>query len=517
MMAARRLGEAPLLSSLLHGLARVSAAQDVAITGIALDSRQVKPGYLFLAVAGNHVHGIDFVSDALTAGAAAIAWEPAETVNEDVEPLRAAVVPAVAVEQLGRQVSLIADRFYGQPSRDMFIIGVTGTDGKTSCTHFIAQALHAPESACGVVGTLGYGIYGALRAGLHTTPDALTLQQELAALRDAGAAAVAMEVSSHGLDQARAASVNFDVAVLTNLSRDHLDYHGSETAYAEAKRRLFAMPGLGAAVLNLDDAFGQSLFAELPATLPVVAYAQTPEAVQSLARPNMRWIAAREIETSPRGLRIVIDGSWGGGEVRTSLLGRFNASNLLAALAVLLIRGIALDDALRCLAEVRTVPGRMEPFGGDTRHPLVVVDYAHTPRALEQVLIALREHCAGHLWCVVGAGGERDVGKRPLMGAIAERLADHVVLTDDNPRHEDATQIVMDILAGMIDPDAVYVQRNRAEAIAQAVANSGPDDIVLVAGKGHEDYQQIGDRRLPYSDREQVMALLGDHANGGGS
>lgn len=517
MMAAQRLVQAPLLSELLHGLARVSAAQDVAIAGIALDSRQVRPGYLFLAVAGTHVHGIDFVADALAAGAAAIAWEPTETVNEDVEPLRAAGVPAVAVERLGRQVSQIADRFYGHPSQDLFVVGVTGTDGKTSCTHFIAQALHTREAGCGLVGTLGYGIYGALRAGLHTTPDALTLQQELAALRAAGAAAVAMEVSSHGLDQARAASVSFDVAVLTNLSRDHLDYHGSETAYAEAKRRLFTMPGLGAAVLNLDDAFGRSLYAELPPTLPVVTYALTAQAAQASARANMRWLAARDIETSARGLRIVVDGSWGSGELRTALLGRFNASNLLAALAVLLIRGIALDDALRRLAQVRTVPGRMEPFGGDEHHPLVVVDYAHTPRALEQVLTALREHCAGHLWCVVGAGGERDVGKRPLMGAIAERLADHVVLTDDNPRHEDATQIVMDILSGMLDPDAVYVQRSRADAIAQAVANSGPGDIVLVAGKGHEDYQQIGDRRLPYSDREQVMALLGQRVDRGGA
>lgn len=508
MMAAQRLPQAPLLADLLHGLAPVAAAQNVALTGLALDSRDVRPGYLFLAVAGQHVHGIDFVDAALAAGAAAIAWEPAGAVGEDTAALRAAAVPVVAVERLGRQVSMIADRFYGHPSRELFVVGVTGTDGKTSCTHFIAQVLHTQTAACGLIGTLGYGVYGALRAGQHTTPDAVTLQRELAALRDGGATAVAMEVSSHGLDQGRAAAVNIDVAVLTNLSRDHLDYHGSEAAYAQAKRRLFTDAGLGCAVLNLDDAFGRALYAELPATLPVVAYALGADAAQATPRDNARWLAARGIETSTRGMRVSIDGSWGRGELRTELLGRFNASNLLAALAVLLVRGIALDDALQRLAGVRTVPGRMEPFGGGDRQPLVVVDYAHTPRALEQVLTALREHCAGHLWCVVGAGGERDVGKRPLMGAIAERLADHVVLTDDNPRHEDATQIVMDILAGMADADAVYVQRNRAEAIAQALANSGPDDIVLVAGKGHEDYQQIGDRRLPYSDREQVMALL---------
>lgn len=508
MMAAERISTTLLLSDLLQGLAQVSPAQNVPIAGIALDSREVRPGYLFLAVAGHRAHGLDFVDVALAAGAVAVAWEPTETADDGGGAVRAAAVPLVAVEQLGRQVSLIAARFYGHPSEDMFVVGVTGTDGKTSCTHFIAQALHTATAGCGLIGTLGYGVYGGLRAGSHTTPDALTLQRELAALRAAGVAAVAMEVSSHGLDQGRAAGVDFDVAVLTNLSRDHLDYHGSETAYAEAKRRLFTQPGLGSAVLNLDDAFGRSLYTELPAALPLVTYALNPSVVQSPTRPNTRWLAACAVETSTRGMRIAIDGSWGSGELRTELLGRFNVSNLLAALAVLLIRGLAFDTALQRLAQVRTVVGRMEPFGGDAQHPLVVVDYAHTPRALEQVLTALREHCRGHLWCVIGAGGERDVGKRPLMGAVAERLADHVVLTDDNPRHEDATQIVMDILAGMEDADAVYVQRNRAEAIAQAIASSGPGDIVLVAGKGHEDYQQVGDRRLPYSDREQVMSLL---------
>ncbi|MBI5462614.1 MAG: UDP-N-acetylmuramoyl-L-alanyl-D-glutamate--2,6-diaminopimelate ligase [Gammaproteobacteria bacterium] len=509
MMAAQRLSQAPLLSELLQGLARVSPAQDVAVQGLALSSRQVQPGYVFFAVAGSHVHGIDFVADAVAAGAVAIVWEPTDAVTEDAAGLRAAAVPVVAVERLGRHVGVIAARFYGQPSRDMFVIGVTGTDGKTSCTHFIAQALHTPQSPCGLIGTLGYGCYGALRTGVHTTPDALTLQQELAALRDNGAQALAMEVSSHGLDQGRAAGIGFDVAVLTNLSRDHLDYHGNEQAYAEAKRRLFTLPDLGAAVLNLDDAFGQALFAELPATLPVIAYTQEPAALHQYTRANTRWLCAQDVTTSTAGMHMTVQGSWGEGALQTRLLGRFNISNLLAALAVLLLRGIALDEALKRLAEVQTVPGRMETFGGGDQQPLVVVDYAHTPRALEVVLGALRAHCDGHLWCVFGAGGERDIGKRPLMGAIAERLADHAILTDDNPRHEDATQIVMDILSGMEDPDAAYVQRNRGQAIAQALSSSDAGDIVLIAGKGHEDYQQVGDQRLHFSDREQVCALLG--------
>lgn len=510
MMAAQQLIQPPLLSQLLHGLARVAPGQEVTVRGLALDSRQVRPGTLFLAVAGRHVHGVDFVADAIAAGAAAIAWEPTDAVTEDSGPLRAAPVPVVAVEQLGRRAGEIAARFYGHPSRDMFVVGITGTDGKTSCSHFIAQALHAGSDRCGVIGTLGYGFYGALRPGLHTTPDALTLQRELAALRNGAARAVVMEVSSHALDQGRAAGVAFDVAVLTNLSRDHLDYHGDEASYAAAKRRLFLAPDLGAAVLNLDDTFGRALYAELPAALPVVAYALEHAEVAGIDRPNTRWLAAAQVVASTAGLSIGIDGSWGEGRLDVALLGRFNAGNLLAALAVLLIRGVPFEAALERLARVQTVPGRMEPFGGGADQPLVVVDYAHTPRALEQVLKALREHCSGNLWCVVGAGGERDAGKRPLMGAIAERLADYVVLTDDNPRHEDATQIVMDILTGIEDPDAIYVQRDRAAAIAQAIGNSAPGDVVLVAGKGHEDYQQVGDERLPFSDRDTVRTLLSE-------
>lgn len=512
MMTAPRLNAAPMLSELLEGLAHVSSAQDVAVQGLALDSRQVQPGFLFFAVAGTQIHGIEFVSDAVAAGAVAIAWEPTDRVNEDSAPLRAAAIPVVAVERLGWQLSHIAARFYGHPSRELFVVGVTGTDGKTSCTHFIAQALNAAHAPCGLLGTLGYGRYGELRLGAHTTPDALTLQQELAALRADKVQAVAMEVSSHALDQRRAAAVAVDVAVLTNLSRDHLDYHGNEQAYAEAKRRLFALPTLSAAVLNLDDDFGRALFADLPAELPVVAYTQQHDALQISERSNTRWVTAQDITTSAIGVAMQVRSSWGEGVLTTRLLGRFNVSNLLASLAVLLLREIPLDAALQSLAQVATVPGRMEPFGGGKSQPLVVVDYAHTPRALESVLMALREHCQGHLCCVFGAGGERDTGKRPLMGAIAERLADHVILTDDNPRHEDATQIVMDILAGMQNPDAVYVQRNRGQAIAQALSSSCAGDIVLIAGKGHEDYQQVGDQRLHFSDSEQVCALLGDDA-----
>ena len=491
------------LSELLEGLARVPAGTDLEVSGLALDSRAVSAGDLFLAVAGGQAHGLEYATQAVAAGAVAVAWEPTPDLDEAAPALRELPVPAVAVEGLGARVSEIAGRFYGHPSADLFMVGVTGTDGKTSCSHFIAQALGGGEP-CGLVGTLGYGLYGRLRQGTHTTPDPVRLQAELAEIRDQGAAAAVMEVSSHALDQHRAAAVRFDVAVLTNLGRDHLDYHGTLAAYAEAKGRLFRHAGLKAAVLNLDDAFGRELLAALPDGVEGLGYSLTPGG----ARAAGRWLEA-EVTSDGEGLHLAIASDQGQGELRVRLLGRFNASNLLAALGVLLVRGLEFDEALARLRQVRTVPGRMEVFGGG-RQPLVVVDYAHTPQALEQVLQALREHCRGQLWCIFGAGGDRDPGKRPLMGAVAERLADHVMITDDNPRHEDATRIVMDILDGMQAPDAAYIERDRGQAIARVLAFTGPGDVVLVAGKGHEEFQLVGDERIPFSDRRHVQILLGE-------
>ena len=509
MMAARARSEGMDLADLLAGLADVGPAQNPSVRGLALDSRELEPGALFLAVAGTHRHGIEFAAEAEARGAAAVAWEPVGDIDEAHPALRERDLPVVAVPRLGRWVSEIAARFYGHPSRELFVAGVTGTDGKTSVASFIAQALNAEDAPCGLLGTLGYGLYGRLAAGVHTTPDAVRLQRELAALRAAGATAVAMEVSSHALAQHRADAVAFDVAVLTNLSRDHLDYHGSLDAYAAAKQRLFRMPGLRHAVLNLDDALGQRLFEAADMTAEPLVYGLEPRALPA----SVRQLWATEVQATVDGLRLEIDGSWGRGRLETRLLGRFNAGNLLAAASVLLVRGLAFEEVLARLGRLQTVPGRMEPFGGG-RRPLVVVDYAHTPRALEQALLALRPHTQGRLWCLFGAGGERDRGKRPLMGEIAERLADHVVISDDNPRHEDATAIVMDILGGMRRPDAAYVERDRARAIARAIAAARAGDLVLVAGKGHEDYQLVGDRRLHFSDREQVRRCLGedDHA-----
>jgi UDP-N-acetylmuramoyl-L-alanyl-D-glutamate--2,6-diaminopimelate ligase len=346
---------------------------------------------------------------------------------------------------------------------------------------------------------------GALQPASHTTPDAVRLQALLAELQAAGADAVAMEVSSHALHQHRVAAVPFDTAVFTNLSRDHLDYHGDMDAYAEAKAQLFRAAGLRLAVLNTDDAMGRRLAAELRGRVAGVACGEAPE-TEALAE---RFVALRAVATRTDGLVFGFRSSWGEGEVHTPLLGRFNAANLALVLGVLLAWGLEPATVAQRLAGLQAVPGRMQPFGGGAR-PLVVVDYAHTPDALAQVLESLRAHTERRLHCVFGCGGERDRGKRPLMGAAAERLADRVILTDDNPRGEDGSLIIAEIRAGMRTPDSAAVQRNRALAIRQAIGAAGPGDVVLIAGKGHEAYQQVGDLRLPFSDADQVRQALAE-------
>ncbi|MES9966195.1 MAG: UDP-N-acetylmuramoyl-L-alanyl-D-glutamate--2,6-diaminopimelate ligase [Sedimenticola sp.] len=505
MMAASLMPERITLSALLSGIAEVSEQDDRPVGGVALDSRLVEAGSLFLACSGTVKHGLEFVSQALSTGAVAVVCEPDdEWTAERIVQLSAEVtVPLIQVNGLGRQVSRIAGRYYGHPSRELHLVGITGTNGKTSCSQYLAQAM-APELRCGVIGTLGCGFLEALNPGIHTTPDPVELQSVLAEMKADGAGMVAMEVSSHALDQGRAEDLCFDIAVLTNLSRDHLDYHGSMAGYEAAKRRLFHMPGLGSAVLNMDDPFGRRLAAELSGGVRCIGYALEKMDTSGLDG----WVYAERILSDSQGMRIGICSSQGSGELHTSLLGRFNVSNLLAVLAVLLERGVVLDDALARLSGVQTVDGRMEHYGG-AGQPLVVVDFAHTPDALKHALEALRPHAGGELKVIFGCGGNRDRGKRAEMGAVAERLADRVWITDDNPRNEDGADIVNDILEGLSDPDAAIVQRDRARAIAEAVGQSGAEDLVLVAGKGHEDYQQVGDLKIPFSDREQVLKALG--------
>jgi UDP-N-acetylmuramoyl-L-alanyl-D-glutamate--2,6-diaminopimelate ligase len=414
-------------------------------------------------------------------------------------------VPAIAVPALSQVTGLIAERFYGHPSRGLFMIGVTGTDGKTSCSHYIARALDTADRRCGIIGTLGYGLYNELSVGTHTTPDALTVQQALHNMQGDGARCVVAEVSSHAMDQGRVRGVDFDLAILTNLSRDHLDYHGDFESYAHAKRKLFHAEGLRYAVINADDEFGRRLLDEIPPGVAPIAYRL--ENPPYPTRFPAQWVLGSALELDVTGLRLEVTTPWGGGVLASRLLGRFNASNLLAALAALCVAGLPFEEALRRLADARTVPGRMERFDLGAHRPLAVVDYAHTAGALEEVLRSLRVHCSGRLWCVFGAGGDRDRGKRPLMAAAAESLADRVVLTDDNPRGEDPQRIMADILSGFTAPGEVQVEHSRGRAIAETLREAGPDDIVLIAGKGHETVQIIGNKALPFSDRERVLAL----------
>ncbi|MCG8427600.1 MAG: UDP-N-acetylmuramoyl-L-alanyl-D-glutamate--2,6-diaminopimelate ligase [Chromatiales bacterium] len=504
MMAASFLHSGIRLSELLRGWIDLPAAVDCEIAGLALDSRQVAAGYLFLACAGTAQHGMAYLRQAVEQGASAVLYEPdGDWALEQADQLQQqAGIPVMPLSGLRYMASAIAGRFYGEPGETLSLIGFTGTNGKTSCTQFLAQALE-PDTRCGVVGTLGSGFLNALKETAHTTPDPVQVQAQLAEMRDAGAQVVAMEVSSHALDQGRVEALAFDVAVLTNLSRDHLDYHQTMEEYAAAKQRLFTHSNPGCAVLNLDDAFGQRLQKMLEGKLPLISYS-----LNDLSNSGLdKWLGLTGLQTDSAGMLLQISSSWGTGELRTPLLGRFNASNLLAVLAVLLQRGLTFTDALQRLARVKTVPGRMERFGKPGQ-PLVVVDYAHTPDALEQALKALRAHTAGRLICLFGCGGDRDKGKRREMGRIAEACADLVFVTDDNPRSEPSEVIIADILTGVQQPGAVQVISQRDEAISAAIQVATTDDVVLVAGKGHEDYQLIGDLKMPFSDREKVAQVL---------
>lgn len=467
------------------------------IRGLALDSRAVRPGDLFLALPGLRDHGLRHWPEAQRRGAAGVLWDPEGWAGP--VPRGGVVVP---LGGLRPRVGLIAARFYGDPSRRMSVIGVTGTDGKSSVTTFLAQALHAQTAPFGVLGTLGVGFPGAVQPMGHTTPDPVRLQSSLAELLARGARGVAMEVSSHALDQDRVAGTAFDVAVLTNITRDHLDYHGDMARYAQAKARLFAVPGLRHAVLNLDDPRGLAWARPLARRMNVLGVGFGGRAAAPVPRVGVHAAA------HAHGLALRLDWEGRTFPVRVPLLGRFNAQNTALVFAGLLSLGLDADEAARRLTALRAVPGRMEPFRMPGR-PLVVVDYAHTPAALTHALSALRAHVAGRIVCVFGCGGARDRGKRPLMGAAAERLADAVIVTDDNPRGEAPERIVREILSGVRSPGAVQVIHDREQAIATAVAAAGPGDAVLVAGKGHETTQDYGDHVVCFSDRAVVRELLG--------
>ncbi len=454
------------------------------------DSRQVGAGDLFVAYPGESADGRDYIEQAIARAAAAVLWEREQGRWADEWH-----VPNIGVSGLRGQVSEIAGEFYGHPSQRLWMIGVTGTNGKTSCSHWLAQCLTKLQRKAAVIGTLGNGFPSALSEAINTTPDPIVLQARLAEYLQQGAAAVAMEVSSHGLAQGRVNGIKFDVAVLTNLSRDHLDYHGSMELYAAAKAQLFDWPQLACTVLNADDAFGAQLAREQVAKgRRVLTYGIENGDVTSTA-----------LRLDEAGVKMSIASPWGAVQVSAPVLGRFNAYNALAVLAALLASDVPLNAAAAALREIRAVPGRMQQLGGGEQ-PLVVVDYAHTPDALEKVLASLREQCRGRLLCVFGCGGNRDKGKRPLMGEVVSRLADSAIVTSDNPRHEEPRAIIGEIVSGMAGN--YRIEEDRAAAIDNAIREARPGDIVLLAGKGHEAYQQIGDNKLPFSDSEVAQRVL---------
>lgn len=462
-------------------------------SAITADSRKVQPGALFLAYPGVHSDGRNYIAQAIQAGAAAVVWE-----SRDFAWNPAWNIANAGVSGLKEQVSDIAAEYYGHPSRKLSMVGVTGTNGKTSVSQWIAQALMALGKKTAVIGTIGNGFVDAQHEASNTTPDAILLQSMLADFAGQGAEAIAMEVSSHGLHQGRVNSVAFDVAVLTNLSRDHLDYHETMEEYAAAKELLFTWPGLRMSVINADDAFGRRIAGKLNAQAkPLLTYGITEGDVRAVS-----------LQLHQHGLTMQVTTPQGDALVNAPVLGRFNAYNVLAVLGALLALNVDLQAAVAAIAKIRPVAGRMQKFGGNGK-PLVVVDYAHTPDALEKVLATLREQTAGRLTCVFGCGGDRDAGKRPLMGAVAASLADSVIVTSDNPRSEDPAAIIAQVMGGIDKP--CLAEPDRAAAIRQAVQSARSGDIVLVAGKGHEDYQEIAGVRTPFSDAATALAALDEY------
>jgi len=467
--------------------------------GLTLDSRAVGPGYAFVALAGRHGHGLDYLDAALAGGASAVVVDAHDPRwGADLERrCRAADAAAITVAALAENLGRLAARFFDTPAGALAeVIAVTGTDGKTSVAHFLAAMLDEPGAPAGLLGTLGHGRVGALGAPGLTTPDAIGVQSALAELADAGVRRLALEASSHGLAQYRLDGTRIDVAVLTQLGRDHLDYHADEAAYAAAKARLFTWPDLQGAVLNAGDPFGRQLAERIDPAVAVLTYGGPGGELQA---------AAQHFE--PEGLRFELHYRGEHCPVQVPLLGAFNVDNLLAAAGALLVRGWALAQVAARLARVTPVPGRLEAFRAPGR-PAVIVDYAHNAGALAAALAALRDHVRGRIWCIVGAGGDRDRGKRPLMGAAAVAGAERVIVTDDNPRTEDPEAIVNEILAGTPADSGVMVEHDRGRALALAVEQAGPDDAVLLAGKGHEADQVRGERTLAWSDRTAARACL---------
>ena len=464
------------------------------VTHMTSDSRQVSANSVFVAYVGEQNDGRNYIAQAISQEAKAVIYEA----SSFEWPVALQHVPHFAIEDLRSQIGVLASEFYGQPSQHLWMVGVTGTNGKTSCTQWIATAFNLLGKKAAVIGTLGNGFVGQLSATQNTTPDPILLQQMLADYLAQGAQVVAMEVSSHGLAQGRVNGVVFDVAVFTNLTHDHLDYHGSFENYAQAKRMLFDWPNLKMAILNSDDAYGKTWAEDLK---------NQQKSVMTYGFANAN-VQASQLQLNKAGLQMLVSAPLGKTTLKAPLYGKFNASNLLAVLATLLVSNHSLEKAVEAIAQLSSVAGRMQPFGGGEL-PVVIVDYAHTPDALEKVLATLREQTQGQLICVFGCGGNRDATKRAPMGKIASQLADMVIITTDNPRDEAPELIATQVLQGVTR--ACQLELDRTKAILQAIFQAKPEDSVLVAGKGHEDYQEIAGKKMPYSDIAVVTKALEEY------
>ncbi len=490
-----------VLSHLLQDIVTTDCKFNPEIHEITQDSRTVKPQGLFFAYPGLQHDGRDFIKSALEKSAAAILYESGGGYQLPPQFAKLAF-PFIPVLDLNKKVGFLADRFYQHPTQHMPVIGVTGTNGKTSISHFLAQAFQKLERRCAIIGTIGSGFLFDLKDSGYTTPDSIALQKQLFQLSRQEADLVAMEISSHSLEQYRVNGVNFLGAIFTNLTRDHLDYHKTMEAYGAAKARLFQFPHLKFAVYNADDLFGHQLFSLNQHNVPAFWYSTDANFDAKGA------IVAKSIQPNQLGFEVSVKTPWGSGTFYSPLIGRFNVSNVLAVLATLGALEIPLQNILDILSELKPVAGRMQCLGGQGNFPKIIIDYAHTPDALEKTLLSLQDHRSRQLWCVFGCGGDRDRGKRPEMGRIAENYCDQIILTNDNPRHESPQQIVIDIQSGINAKNKVKIELDRAKAIQYAIENASAEDVILIAGKGHETTQTFRDQVLPFSDRKVVEDLL---------
>ncbi len=504
MNTAEQLNSNGVLPDLINGLVSlpdpVPSAVNIIATGIQMDSRLLQKGDLFLACFGNNHDAREYINEAVEMGVAAVLaesggeWQGVRIIQD---------IAVIAIENLSAKVGKIAARFYSHPSQKLSVIGITGTNGKTSCSQFIAQALANSGFSCGTMGTLGYGVYGKLKETQLTTPNPVFMQMALAEMAQDGVDPVVMEVSSVGLHQRRVKAVKFDTAIFTNLTRDHLDYHESMEAYGSNKKKLFTTEGLSRAIINLDDPYALSVINAIAPSVDVCTYS---------LKNSAATVYAESLSLTQKGFEARIVTPIGAGTVKGKLFGCFNVSNLLAVVTTLINylpkkRAIDIEQLCELVSRLRSVDGRMEIIS-DFEEITAMVDYAHTPEGLRSALKGLRDHFSGNIWCVFGCGGNRDKGKRPIMGEIAEAFADRLIIADDNPRNEDGDDIVQHILSGMSNPEKAIIERNRKKAIAYAIANAEPGDVVVIAGKGHETYQDVGGSRLIFSDANQVRLAL---------